>query len=331
MSHYYAPSPNETADATEAGYNLCLQFPTAEQQESLVQQTAELGDEKLHKQILHVNAMAVVYKSTVEMQQRWVAREQRVLDDEWVLRCHNAWNAGHILEVSLRDKEKLIALLASDKTAVFHLGDVERKLAADAATSTEAVFQCNRRFMKSIWETWSVALESTGNRVVKMCPEGWRAIKDSIMAVTDLATIARKSLLTNPEYVNIGGASAELEALYKCAKRLNAQCPGPAINSSIMGRANDAIVEATETVAITYALYSLTVKISVMKHLTTRREEIEKLKKRIGSKGVVLGPSLETYCQTLLKRKGQKETEENKEEEEEEGKPAAPEVPDAHA
>lgn len=281
------------------GFANFSRFPSDEQQGNLVQLCAELGDDKLKKQVMHVNAVGAVYIKTLAIQERWL--NTQTLDDHWVVLCHSAWNAGNLLQNALRDKDKLDQLFVREDAMLYHLDDLESTLRLPAGSWTENVLNSNREFLKLMFKHWSSELEIESKHLFGMCPTGWRTQKHCIMADTETSIATRGALLQNPEYINIGTASTQLELGHKVAKRLNQQCA--AIPGDVMKGVTDAVVEATETVAITYAIYTVTTKIPNLKHITTRRDEIDKLKTRISSKGVEFGESLEAHCQSLLKRK----------------------------
>lgn len=206
---------------------------------------------------------------------------------------------SYFLRTSTTLNEDFVAVFPTNP---YHTGNFHDSLVAfgDATGWFECLVDMIRGTVGEMFEQWKHVLEDQMKVVQDMIPPGWLMTKPSLMAENEECANVRNALLTNPHYMNIGAASAKLEATQSLCKKLNASCS--AIDPSVVKDAWTVISEATETVGITYAIYVLTTKIQALKHLTIRRDQIDALREKVGTKGVVFGASLDSYATSLLKR-----------------------------
>lgn len=268
-----------------------------------------LADARLHRQIVFAKQVRSVYTGTMGLVKKSLRPEMKSLDNDWIalytdLQLHVKLLASELLGKDLKD----LCVVKGDGD-IGHL-DVLDGLHADAWQWGEQVMDYAKATMQEFAQPWASTLDSETKQAIEQSgPAGWEKVKDSILPDEEEEVIAiRDALLNNPHYKGLGSTVSRLEANVKLAKKLNQV--HPYIDPSLAKNASCAVTGGTETVAITYAIWVVQKRLPDIKHLTTRRDEIDKLEAKIKGNGLLLGESLKARCDMLLRApKRQREAE----------------------
>eukprot|EP00969_Alexandrium_andersonii_P292453 12925704-Alexandrium_andersonii.AAC.1 len=127
--------------------------------------------------------------------------------------------------------------------------------------------------------------------------DGWAAKKDDLLK-PDCAELV-KTMLANPSFSGLSECMDKLGRVVDVVKNVQSDSCGAWWDAGELKEAKQAIANGSEFVAITYAIYTLTIKIPALPDYVARKAAVDKLKSEVAAKGCALGASLEAECSRL--------------------------------
>lgn len=144
----------------------------------------------------------------------------------------------------------------------------------------------------SIWSSgWESGLKALSDIIFEGIPPGWDVKKDVLLA--EESSDLRKALLANPKFKNISSVIAQLALATTALRKLSSP---PFLPVNVISHARAAIVNGTELVTITYALYKLTY---IIPKESNKAAAVAALRQECSAKRVALGADLEAEAARL--------------------------------
>jgi len=271
--------------------------------DGLISKVSSSGDAKLCKQVSFILTHHRALKSVAELAQARGRPLGRIggslpLNSAHVKLVSKArMELGEaVLQAKNHGAQSLFTTHTDDDTEV-HLAVLDGYITDTTAFAEKVKGVCSQEI--NLWlGLWSDTVLTNTETIEHSVPQGWQTTKETIMNAENAQVV--KSLIGNADYLKLCQAVASLgEQLLDLKILATDSCGAYFTDPGLKKRSNKAIEDGTETVAVTYALYQLTILIPTLPQ-EQRKSAVQKCKADVAAKGAVLGQSLEDESIRLL-------------------------------
>jgi hypothetical protein len=246
---------------------------------TLLDTARKAGDEILCQKIFFLRDVHLVLRATAELLFKF--QKQKTPEERKVTQ----WYVKHVrdLQVQLLSLETApvprFRAPAADELP-FHFAQLDG-LVDSAALRAEVLRQCGD-VISSLADVWVKDVEAASQQVEKFCLSGWVA-NESLLQDSDAAKAARKALLTNPNYKDIGPAVEMLEANRALLETVNMPGHAVVVPAEFVARLRSIVAHGLETVVITFCLFLVYEKIPRITDPELKKAEVEGFRSRMAA------------------------------------------------
>jgi hypothetical protein len=144
---------------------------------------------------------------------------------------------------------------------------------------------------------WTDDLKLMTDRMVSMIPENWQVKKDELCS----NQVVLMALLTNKNIKPLSDISIIAHSVREHILNIHKQAPevGKMVEANVLKQVESTVHNSVETVAISFALFSLTMDVSKEKNINVRKKKLDDMQRALKAKGVTMGADMIKRVQEL--------------------------------
>jgi hypothetical protein len=144
---------------------------------------------------------------------------------------------------------------------------------------------------------WTDDLKLMTDKMVSMIPENWQLKKDELCS----NNVLLMAMLSNKNIKPLSDISIIAHSVREHILNIHKQAPevGKMVEADVLKQVETTVHNSVETVAISFALFSLTMDVCKEKNINVRKKKLDDMQRALKAKGVTMGADMVKRVQEL--------------------------------